>query len=241
MEKNLNEINPKLYPNDRIVLIHMDDYYPVPFLSKGVVDSDSLEYKKQQPKYSKNDCGYAYKVAWYDQETGEPISTLPLMPDTDSWLYDKEYYESNTDSLNESMFDNVDDIIRWGDFLNVFSKSELEYVCEFFELERRTGFFNMVLEGGKFLLVGSEFIKDYIKLKSHETEFDTEDKDIHNALISRAEKVRVIFISNAMELLENNDMDTEIDDVKHAMIKLAKLAKEYWVENANKFLDKEIE
>lgn len=93
MKKNLKELNPKLDPGDRIVLIYMDDYTnPIPLGSKGIVHDDSETYKLNRPKFSPKDCGYAYHVTWYDDE-GKYIGRLPLEPDTDSWIFDKDFYK----------------------------------------------------------------------------------------------------------------------------------------------------
>jgi hypothetical protein len=96
--KKLKKINPELEPGDRVVLVYMDDYInPVPIGSKGVVHEDSETYRLNRPKFSPKDSGYAYHVTWYDDK-GKFISKLPLDPDVDSWIYDKEYYENEYNS-----------------------------------------------------------------------------------------------------------------------------------------------
>ena len=93
MKKNLKELNPKLEPGDRIILIYMDDYTnPIPTLSKGVVHDDPETYKLNRPTYLGKGCGYAYAVTWYDDE-GNFIGKMPLEPDDDSWIFDKDYYK----------------------------------------------------------------------------------------------------------------------------------------------------
>lgn len=95
-EKNLNEINPQLKKDDRIILLHMDGE-DVPVGSKGVV-------KKiiNQPKQRPSDPGYGYAVEWFDPETNEMISKYPILPEADGWLFDREYYENET--LKENLF-----------------------------------------------------------------------------------------------------------------------------------------
>ena len=93
MKKNLKELNPKLDPGDRIILIYMDDYTnPIPLGSKGIVHNDQETYKLNRPKFSPKDSGYAYAVTWYDDE-GKYIGKLPLEPDDDSWIFDKDFYK----------------------------------------------------------------------------------------------------------------------------------------------------
>lgn len=234
MKKNFKEINPELKNGDFIMLLHMDGEF-LSVGTKGLVGN-----KIPQPRQRPTDPGYGYEVKWYDTE-GNIISTYPLFPESDGWVFDKEYYDSNPENVNESMFNNVDDLVDWGDFLSLFSRSELNDVCEMFELERRSGFSNMHMEGGRFLLTGPDYIKSFLNLKSYETEFDEDDEQVHNAILSRAQKVRDIFIRNAMTYLENKGQETEIEKIKRTMLRLAQTAKKYWMKNADKFLDKEIE
>lgn len=234
VKRNLDEPNPKLKKDDRIISYHIKGE-EVPFMSKGIVVGIN-----NQPKFKPTDCGYGYWVEFYDPETEDFITKLTMIPEDDVWVFDKEYYESNPENVNESMFKNVDDLVDWGDFLSLFSKSELNDVCEMFELERRSGFSNMYSEGGRFLLTGPDYIKSFINLKSYESEFDEDDEETHEAMLSRAQKVRDIFIRNAMKYLENKGQDTEIEKIKRTMLRLAQTAKKYWMQNADKYIDKEI-
>ena len=195
MKKDLKEINPKLKIGDRVILIHMSDY-SVPIGYKGLVRGIT-----PLPKFSKNDPDFGYLMKWFDDE-GKQIGTYTLIPNDDAWLYDKEYYESNSENIQEEMFKDVDDLVDWGDFLTTFGGDDLNRICEFFELERRSGFFNMYTEGGKFLLTGPDYIKSFIDLKRFEHEFDDKDKKTHKLLLSRAQEVREIFIRGAMKYLE---------------------------------------
>ncbi len=86
--RNLNEMNPELHEGDRIILIQMDgESYPVG--SKGIVKG-----KINQPKFSATDPGYGYAVEWYDPLDDTFIGKLPLLPEADAWIFDREYYQS---------------------------------------------------------------------------------------------------------------------------------------------------
>lgn len=241
MEKNLDEINPPLVKNDRIVIIYMhgEDSVSTGGIMFGETKGKVID-KINQPKFKPDDPGYGYKVEFYDDE-GKFISKLPIFPESDAWVYDREYYESNPEKLNENMFKNIDDLIEWGEFFQVFTKGELDKICEFLELERRTGFSNMYMEGGRFLLTGPDYIKDFIKLQSYQKQFDEEDEMVNNLLVSRSQEVRDIFIRNAMKYLENKGIDPEIPQVQKMMRRLAQNAKGYWMRNADKYIHKEIE
>ena len=235
MKKNFKEINPELKEGDVVFLLHMDGE-SVPIGSRGVVKD-----KIPQPKQRSTDSGYGYKVFWYDKE-GNIISKYPLFPEDDGWIFDKEYYESN-DNINESAFDmfsNIDSLVEWGEFFQLISKTELNTICELLELERRSGFFNMITDGGSFLLSGPEYIKDFIRLQSYRKEFDEEEEEVHELILSRAQKVRDIFIRNSMKYLEDNGQEVEIPKIQRMMVRLAKTAKKHWINNADKYLNKEI-
>ena len=235
MKKNFKEINPELKEGDVVFLLHMDGE-SVPIGSRGFVKA-----KIPQPKQRSTDSGYGYKVFWYDKE-GNIISKYPLFPEDDGWIFDKEYYESN-DNINESAFDmfsNIDSLVEWGEFFQLISKTELNTICELLELERRSGFFNMITDGGSFLLSGPEYIKDFIKLQSYRKEFDEEEEEVHELILSRAQKVRDIFIRKSMKYLEDKGQEVEIPKIQRMMVRLAQTAKKHWINNADKYLNKEI-
>ena len=235
MKKNFKEINPELKKGDVVILLHMDGE-SVPIGSRGFV----IE-KIPQPRQKSTDSGYGYKVEWYDIDTNKLLSKFPLFPEDDGWVFDREYYESEGNNINEAKFKDVDDLVEWGKFLTTFGKDDLNLICEFFELERRSGFFNMHTEGGKFVLSGRDYIESFIKLKSFETNFDEEDKNIHKLLLSRAQEVRDIFIRGAMKYLEEKGQELEIPNIQKTMQRLVRTSKIWWVNNANKYLNKEIE
>ena len=228
----MSKLNPKLKKDDRIVLVHMDGE------SIGAGIKGKVLGVTNTPNMSSKDLGYQYDVQWFDDE-GNPLSKLSLIPEVDAWIFDKDTYESK--SLNEIQFKNLDDLISWGDFLKVFGKKDLNRISEFFELERRSGFFNMATDGGKFLLSGPDYIESFIKLKSFENNFNEEDKNIHKLLLSRAQEVRDIFIRGAMKYLEEKDQELEIPNIQKTMRRLAITSKQLWMRNADKYLNKEIE
>ena len=240
-EINLNDINPEVEPGDRVRVIYMqgESYETTGGIEFGETKGKVIK-KVNQPKFKPSDPGFGYYVKWFNDE-GKTISKLPLFPESDGWLYDVDFYQSSPESLNENMFRNIDDLVSWGDFFAVFTKGELEKVCEFLELERRSGFSNMYTEGGRFLLTGPDYIKAFLNLRSFERTFEDEDKILHKIILSRADEVRDIFIRNAMKYLENKDEDLETSQIQRAMARLAQTSKKYWMQNADKYINKEIE
>ena len=226
-----NKLNPELKKDDRIVLVHMDGESLGAGIKGKVIGIENV------PKFTSRDIGVQYRVEWYD-ENNNIFSRLSLIPEEDAWIIDTDY---DVESLQEIKIKDVDDLVAWGDFLNTFGKDDLNSICEFFELERRCGFFNMVTEGGRFLLSGRDYIKSFIKLKSFEINFDEKDKNTHKLLLSRAQEVRDIFIRGAMKYLEEKDQEPDIPNIQKTMQKLARTSKEWWKNNANKYLNKKIE
>jgi hypothetical protein len=226
-----NKLNPELKKDDRIVLVHMDGESLGAGIKGKVISLENV------PKFTGRDIGVQYRVEWYD-ENNNIFSRLSLIPEEDAWIIDTDY---DVESLQEIKIKDVDDLVAWGDFLTTFGKDDLNSICEFLELERRSGFFNMATEGGRFLLSGRDYIKSFIKLKSFEINFDAKDKNTHKLLLSRAQEVRDIFIRGAMKYLEEKDQEPDIPNIQKTMQKLARTSKEWWKNNANKYLNKKIE
>ena len=226
-----NKLNPELKKDDRIVLVHMDGESLGAGIKGKVIGIENV------PKFTSRDIGVQYRVEWYD-ENNNIFSRLSLIPEEDAWIIDTDY---DVESLQEIKIKDVDDLVAWGDFLNTFGKDDLNSICEFFELERRSGFFNMATEGGRFLLSGRDYIKSFIKLKSFEINFDEKDKNTHKLLLSRSQEVIDIFIRGAMKYLDEKDQEPDIPNIQKTMQKLARTSKEWWKNNANKYVNKKIE
>jgi hypothetical protein len=226
----MSKLNPELKKGDRIVLAYMDGETLGPG-TKGEVLGIS-----KTPSFGGKE-SYQYNVQWFDED-GNPISKLSLLPETDAWIYDKE---SNIENIQEIDFKNIDDLISKGDFLAVFSKKDLEKVYEFLELERQIGSHNMAMEGGKFLLMGPDYIRDFFKLQSYHIKPDKEKEILIKRLINRSEDIYNLFIRASMEYLDNKEIKYSLKDVQKTMVRLATTAKQFWMSEANKFLNKEIE
>jgi hypothetical protein len=227
----MSKLNPELKKGDRIVLVYMDGETLGPGTKGEVLEIGNA------PKFSPKDLGYMYNVQWFDED-GNPISKLSLLPETDAWIFDKD---SKIENIQEIDFKNLDDLSSKGDFLAVFSKKELEKVYEFLELERQIGSHNMAMEGGKFLLMGPDYIQDFFKLQSYHIKPDKEKEILIKRLINRSEDIYNLFIRASMEYLDNKEIKYSLKDVQKTMVRLATTAKQFWMSEANKFLNKEIE
>jgi hypothetical protein len=221
-------LNPKLDVGDRIVLVHMDGEDIGPGTKGEVIQMEKI------PSFGSS-VDYQYRVNWFDDE-GKIISTLSLLPDVDGWMMDEEKRE-----IQEINFKNLDDLIVKGDFLACFSKKELEEVYKFLELERQIGSHNMAMEGGKFLLMGPDYIRDFFKLQSYHRNPDEDKQILINKLVDRAQGMYDLFVRASVKYLENKDKEITIPAVQKTMGRLATTAKQFWMFGGDKFLNKEIE
>jgi hypothetical protein len=224
-----NKLNPELKKDDRIVLVHMDGESLGTGIKGKVIGVENV------PKFTSSDLGFQYRVEWYD-ENDKPFSMLSLIPETDAWIIDSDY---ELESLQEIKIKDVDDLVKIGEFLSLFDKGEIKKIYEFLELERRLGTHNMYTEGGKFILAGPDYIEDYVKLKSYDTEFNEDDEVIIDKLIERSQQMRDIFIRASIKLLENENKETSVSNIQNSMQRLSRTAKTFWMQEAHKTINKE--
>ena len=221
-------LNPKLDVGDRIILVHMDGEDVGPGTKGEVIKIEKI------PSFG-GSVDYQYRVNWFD-DGGKVISTLSLLPDVDGWLLDEE-----KEDIQEINFKSLDDLISKGDFLACFSKRDLDEVYKFLELERQIGSHNMAMEGGKFLLMGPDYIRDFFKLQSYHRTPDEEKEILIDKLIGRAQDMYDLFVRASIKYLENKDSEITIPAVQRTMGRLATTAKQFWMFGGDKFLNKEIE
>lgn len=221
-------LNPKLDVGDRIILVHMDGEDVGPGTKGEVIKIEKI------PSFG-GSVDYQYRINWFD-DGGKVISTLSLLPDIDGWLLDEEKKD-----IQEINFKSLDDLIAKGDFLACFSKRDLDEVYKFLELERQIGSHNMAMEGGKFLLMGPDYIRDFFKLQSYHREPDEDKEILIDKLVDRAQDMYDLFVRASIKYLENKDKEITIPAVQRTMGRLATTAKQFWMFWGDKFLNKEIE
>ena len=221
-------MEPTLKTGDRIFLIEM--YGENLALLKGKVLGI-----ENMPKEKPEDPGFRYKMEWYDDD-GKVISTLPMMPDLDTWIMDDELNQQNLEEIN---FRNIDELVSKGDFFAAFTKGELEDVFKFLELERRIGSHNMAMEGGKFLLMGPDYIRDFFKLQSYHNKPSEKKQILINKLIDKSSQIYNLFLRASMKYFENKKMDYSLEDIQRTMVRLARTAKQIWILSADKYTNDE--
>ena len=206
MNKNQN---PKLKKGDRVILVNM----PGEKLDTG--DKGKVIKIGDQPS---NELGfdYLYKMEWYDDD-GKIISDLSLLPQSDTWMLDREYDQNN---LNEARIIDLDDLIRRHEWSRLFKKSDLKYVMEYLDIIRRLGVVNM-FESGQFLNQTKEYLTKYFDLYRMQQDLDDKNKEMIEKILEMSENVRNIMISAAINDLEQKNIEITGSSATYRVNKLA--------------------
>ena len=209
--------NPKLKEGDRIVLIYMPGE-DVDTGTKGKVKRIG-----QQPSFG-SEFDYMYDVEWYDDDE-KVISTLSLLPQTDTWMLDREYTQND---LNEARIIDLDDLIRRHEWSRLFKKSDLKYVMEYLEIIKRLGVVNM-LQSGQFLGQTNEYLTKYFDLYRMQQDLDDKDEELIKKILEMSENVRNIMISAAINDLEQKNKEITGSSATHRVNRLATEVVKYFI------------
>lgn len=206
MNKNQN---PKLKKGDRVILVNM----PGEKLDTG--DKGKVIEIGDQPS---NELGfdYLYKMEWYDDD-GKIISDLSLLPQSDTWMLDREYDQNN---LNEARIIDLDDLIRRHEWSRLFKKSDLKYVMEYLNIIRRLGVVNM-FESSQFLNQTKEYLTKYFDLYRMQQDLDDKNKEMIEKILEMSENVRNIMISAAINDLEQKNIEITGSSATYRVNRLA--------------------
>ena len=214
MSKNKN---PKLKVGDRIVLIYMPGE-DVDTGTKGKVKRIG-----QQPSFG-SEFDYMYDVEWYDDDE-KVISTLSLLPQSDTWMLDREYSQND---LNEGRIIDLDELISRHEWSRLFKKSDLKYVMEYLEIIRRLGVVNM-FQSGQFLSQTEEYFTKYFDLYRMQQDLDDKDEEMIKKILEMSENVRNIMISAAINDLEQKNKEITGSSATHRVNKLATEVVKYFI------------
>lgn len=190
--------NPKLKEGDCIVLIYMPGE-DVDTGTKGKVKSIG-----QAPSFG-GSLGYMYNVEWYDDDN-KVISTLSLLPETDSWILDPEYTQNDLNESKNRVITDLDELINRHEWSRLFKKSDLKYIMEYLEVIRQLGVVNM-FQSGQFLGQTKDYLTAYFNLHRMQRDLDEDDEEMIEKILEMSENVRNIMISAAVTDLERNNKE----------------------------------
>ena len=186
----MSQLNPKLEPGDRIVLLHMDDpYSAVRMGTKGTVT------KIVRVPF---DMGYQYNVKWDDG------STLDLLPDTDSWVLATDV-KSKKNLTTEEFGNELKTLSKHKD---IIKNMDYRPVLDYLKLIQKSGLVNM-LQAMPFLMTDSHNLHKLIY------KFDGEPDD-YPELFENVDDVRQILVAETIRIMEEKNMefnDTTINSV----------------------------
>jgi hypothetical protein len=201
--------NPKLKEGDRIVLIYMPGE-DVDTGTKGKVKRIG-----QQPSFG-SEFDYMYDVEWYDDDE-KVISTLSLLPQTDTWMLDREYTQND---LNEGRIIDLDELISRHEWSRLFKKSDLKSIIEYLNAIKRLGVVNM-FESGQFLGKTEEYLTKYFDLYRMQQDLDDKDEELIKKILEMSEMVRNIMISAAVTDLEQKNKEITGSSATYRVNRLA--------------------
>jgi len=209
--------NPKLKEGDRIVLIYMPGE-DVDTGTKGKVKGIG-----QQPSFG-SEFDYMYNMEWYDDDE-KVISTLSLLPQSDTWMLDPEFSQKN---LQEARFTDLDDLISHVEWARLFKKSDLKYIVEYLELIRQLGVVNM-FQSGQFLGQTKEYLTKYFELYRMQRDLDENHKELIEKILEMSEMVRNIMISAAITDLEQKNKEITPQSATNRVNRLATEVVKYFM------------
>jgi len=211
--------NPKLKKGDRVILINM----PGENLDTG--DKGKVIKIGDQP----NVLGftYLYKMEWYDDD-GKMISDLSLLPQTDTWMLDREYSKNDQNDLNEGRIIDLDELIKRHEWSRLFKKSDLKSIMEYLNAIKRLGVVNM-FESGQFLGKTEDYLTTYFNLYRKQQDLDDKDEELIKKILEMSEMVRNIMISAAVTDLEQKNKEITGSSATHRVNRLATEVVKYFM------------
>jgi hypothetical protein len=199
----MSQLNPKLEPGDRIVLLHMDDpYSAVRMGTKGtVVKIVKLPF----------DMGYQYNVKW---DNG---STLDLLPETDSWILATDV-KPKTNLTTEEFGNELKTLSKHKD---IIENMDYRPVLDYLKLVQESGLVNM-LQAMPFLMTDSHDLHKLIY------KFDGEPDD-YPELFENVDNVKQILVSETIRIMEENNMEFSDFTINRVFQKVCKAVMEMYV------------
>jgi hypothetical protein len=199
----MSQLNPKLEPGDRIVLLHMDDpYSAVRMGTKGTV------VKIVRVPF---DMGYQYNVKWDDG------SVLDLLPEADSWVLATDV-KSKKNLTTEEFGNELKTLSKHKD---IIKNMDYRPVLDYLKLVQKSGLVNM-LQAMPFLMTDSHDLHKLIY------KFNGEPDD-YPELFENVDDVKQILVSETIRIMEENNMEFSDFTINRVFQKVCKAVMEMYV------------
>jgi hypothetical protein len=131
--------------------------------------------------------------------------------------------------LNEIDLNNMDELIKYGDYLEVMKTSMQKKLSSFLELIRTSGLVNM-REASQFLFMTKEHFDAMINYQKFQRKFDDNTIEILKEISEEIETVRNIIISSAMMYVENQGKKLTNQNLKYAIRKIITTTMVSWMQ-----------
>ena len=199
----MSQLNPKLEPGDRIVLLHMDDpYSAVRMGTKGTV------VKIVKVPF---DMGYQYNVKWDDG------SILDLLPETDSWVLATDV-KSKKNLTTEEFGSELKTLSKHKD---IIKNMNYRPVLDYLKLVQKSGLVNM-LQARVFLMTDSKNLHKLIY------KFDGEPED-YPELFENIDEVRDILINETIRIMQEQNMEFNDSTINRVFQKVSSAVMEMYM------------
>ena len=199
----MSQLNPKLEPGDRIVLLHMDDpYSAVRMGTKGTV------LKIVRVPF---DMGYQYNVKWDDG------SVLDLLPEADSWVLATDV-KSKKNLTTEEFGQELKTLSKHKD---IIKNMDYRPVLDYLRLVQKSGLVNM-LQARVFLMSDSKNLHKLIY------KFDGEPED-YPELFENIDEVRDILINETIRIMQEQNMEFDDHTVNRVFQKVCGAVMEMYI------------
>ena len=199
----MSQLNPKLEPGDRIVLLHMDDpYSAVRMGTKGTV------LKIVRVPF---DMGYQYNVKWDDG------SVLDLLPEADSWVLATDV-KSKKNLTTEEFGSELKTLSKHKD---IIKNMDYRPVLDYLKLVQKSGLVNM-LQARVFLMSDSKNLHKLIY------KFDGEPED-YPELFENIDEVRDILINETIRIMQEQNMEFDDSTVNRVFQKVCSAVMEMYM------------
>ena len=199
----MSQLNPKLEPGDRIVLLHMDDpYSAVRMGTKGTV------LKIVRVPF---DMGYQYNVKWDDG------SVLDLLPEADSWVLATDV-KSKKNLTTEEFGSELKTLSKHKD---IIKNMNYRPVLDYLKLVQKSGLVNM-LQARVFLMSDSKNLHKLIY------KFDGEPED-YPELFENIDEVRDILINETIRIMQEQNMEFDDSTVNRVFQKVCSAVMEMYI------------
>jgi hypothetical protein len=199
----MSQLNPKLEPGDRIVLLHMDDpYSAIRMGTKGtILKIVTLPFGM----------GYQYNVKW---DNG---STLDLLPETDSWVLATDV-KSKKNLTTEEFSQELKTLSKHKD---IIKNMDYKPVLDYLKLVQKSGLVNM-LQARAFLMTDSNNLHKLIY------KFDGEPDD-YPELFENIDEVRQILINETIRIIQEKNMEFDDSTINRVFQKVCSAVMEMYI------------